>query len=199
MILNPADSSYLSGTITHPDGTFIIENLPKKEVLMEASMIGFKKKYQSITIPEKTKVDIVMDEDFEQLKEVVVLGNKNQIQVEAGKTVVNLGISPLGLQGNALDVLSKLPGVIIRDDGSVYLHGKSGVNVLINDKPTYLSGDNLINMLRSLSSTSVSKIELITHPSSKFDASGNSGIINIQTKQVRQQGVSLSAYLNIRT
>ena len=199
MILNPADSSFLSGTITQTDGTFIIENLPQKEVLLEASMIGFKKKYQSIMLPEKTKVDIVMDEDIEQLKEVVVLGNRNQIQVEAGKTVVNLGISPLGLQGNALDVLSKLPGVIIRDDGSVYLHGKSGVNVLINDKPTYLSGDNLINMLRSLSSTSVSKIELITHPSSKFDASGNSGIINIQTKQVRQQGVSLSAYLNIRT
>ncbi|MFV0396725.1 MAG: carboxypeptidase-like regulatory domain-containing protein, partial [Bacteroidales bacterium] len=139
MVLNPSDSIFISGEVTQDDGCFKIAELNKQEYLIEFSMIGFKKKYQSITLSEKTKVDIVMDENIEQLKEIVVLGNKNQIQVEAGKTVVNLGISPLGLQGNALDVLSKLPGVIIRDDGSVYLHGKSGVNVLINDKPTYLS------------------------------------------------------------
>lgn len=201
LLLNASDSSYITGTVTGPKGDFRIEHMHTGRCLLEISMIGFRKQLIEINASPNETVHlgvITLPEETYSLKDIVVTAGQKQIEMDAGKTVVNLSASILGAQGNVLDALKNLPGVIVRDDGSIYLNGQSGIYVMINNRQTYLSGESLANLLRSLPSTSVDKIELITHPSSRYDAAGNAGIINIHTKKVKLQGVNLSATSNVQ-
>ncbi|WP_459187480.1 TonB-dependent receptor domain-containing protein [Parabacteroides sp. APC149_11_2_Y6] len=200
LVLNPGDSSYVAGTVSDSDGSFCIGKIPVQNYLLEISMLGFGKKYIEIKPGQKLKVDLgilILEQDAYSLKGVVVIAQQKQIEVDAGKMVVNLSASVLGSQGNILDALKNLPGVVVREDGSVYLNGQADAQVLINDKLTYLTDENLINLLRSIPSSSVDNVELVSHPSSKYDAAGNSGIINIQMKKVKLQGMTFTATSNL--
>lgn len=85
----------------------------------------------------------------------------------------------------ALEVLEKSPGVQVDENGGISLRGQSGVVIFMDDKPTYLSGSDLQNYLRSLSSSTLDKIEIMTNPPAKYDAAGNASIINIRTKKTQ--------------
>ncbi|WP_316830441.1 outer membrane beta-barrel protein [Pedobacter aquatilis] len=122
------------------------------------------------------------------LKEVVIDGNRPAIQHIQGKIVLNVDASTTNLGTTVLELLEKSPGVMVDKEGSISLQGKSTVLVMIDEKPTYLTGSDLTNLLSSMSSAQVSQIELITNPSAKYDASGNGGIINIKTKKNTQEG-----------
>lgn len=122
------------------------------------------------------------------LKDVHIGGNKPPIQHIRGKIIVNVAATITNDGTTILELLEKSPGVMIDKEGSISLQGKNNVLVMIDDKPTYLSGVDLTNLLSSMSSFQVSHIELITNPSSKYDASGNGGIINIKTKKNTQEG-----------
>lgn len=197
LLLNPVDSAYVAGIITDQAGNFQIGNIKEGNYLLEASMLGFGKKYIQVHLPvANNKVHIgtiVLKEDLNQIQEVVVTARQKQIELEAGKTVINISTSILGSQGSVLDALKKLPGVMVNEDGTVYLNGQAGVNVLVDDKLTYLSGENLISLLRSMPANSVNKIELLAHPPAKYDAAGNSGMINIRTKKIKTQGLHIAA------
>lgn len=158
-------------------------------------MIGYKKTNRIVVTGIGTAIElgnIVLEEDSYMLSTVTVTGKRPPLKMEPGKTTVNLSSALLSTDGNILDALRKLPGVVVQNDGSILLNGKSGANVLIDDKVTYLSGENLINYLRSIPSNSVENIELISQPSSKYDASSSSGIINIQKKKIKEQGINLA-------
>ena len=86
-----------------------------------------------------------------------------------------------------LDILEKSPGISVDKDGNISLKGKQGVMILMDGRPTYLSGQDLANMLRNLSSNHLDQIEIMTNPPAKFDASGNAGVINIKTKKNKAQ------------
>jgi len=122
------------------------------------------------------------------LKEVTVTGRTNPVERKKGKTIVNVEASVTNTGSTVLEVLEKSPGVTVDRNGGITLNGKTGVLVTIDDKPTYLSGDDLNNLLSSMSSTQVSQIELIANPTAKYDASGNAGIINIKTKKNKNKG-----------
>lgn len=81
-----------------------------------------------------------------------------------------------------MEVLEKAPGVSVDKDGNISLKGKQGVIIMIDGKPTYMSGQDLANYLTSMPSSNLDQLEIMTNPSAKYDASGNSGIINIKTK-----------------
>ena len=196
LLLNSGDSTYITGTISDTDGRFEFLNLKPDRYIFSFSMIGFKK----INLPQQVGRntahelgDIVLEEDYYELSAVTVTGKRAPVKVEPGKMTVNLSSALLSTDGNILDALRKLPGVIVQNDGTIVLNGKSGANVLIDDKVTYLSGENLINYLRSIPTNSVDNIELISQPSSKYDASGSSGIINIQKKRIKEQGIHIAA------
>ncbi len=87
-----------------------------------------------------------------------------------------------------MDVLEKAPGVTLDKDDNISLKGKQGVTVMIDGKPTYLSATQLADYLRSLPASAIDQIELMTNPSAKYDAAGNSGIINIKTKKNKMKG-----------
>ena len=136
--------------------------------------------------------NILLEEDSYILSTVTVTGKRPPVKIEPGKMTINLSSALLSTDGNILDALRRLPGVIVQNDGAIILNGKSGANVLIDDKVTYLSGENLINYLRSIPANSVENIELISQPSSKHDVSSSAGIINIRKKSVKEQGVNLA-------
>jgi hypothetical protein len=187
VLLNSVDSAYIAGAASGLDGAFELICFTPGEYILSFSMIGYKKiaLLKQITYKANVEIgDVVFEEDAYLLSGVTVTGQRSPFKVEPGKTVVNLSSALLSVKGNMLDVLRKLPGVIIQHDGTIILNGKSGANVLIDDKVTYLSGENLINYLRSIPAKSIENIELISQQSSKYDAAGNSGIINIQKKRI---------------
>ena len=136
------------------------------------------------------------DTTTKKLNEVIITGKKQLIERKQGKTVVNVDASVTNAGTTVLEVLEKSPGVMVDKNGNISLQGKTSVLVMIDDKPTYLSGTELSNLLGSMSSTQVNQIELITSPSAKYDASGNAGIINIKTKKNKQDGFNGNLTLN---
>jgi hypothetical protein len=196
LLLNSVDSAYIAGTASDLDGLFELSCFNPDEYILSFSMIGYKKIAILKQIAHEADIaigDVILEENAYLLSGVTVTGQRSPFKIESGKTVVNLSSALLSAEGNILDVLRKLPGVIIQNDGTIILNGKSGANVLIDDKVTYLSGENLINYLRSIPAKSIENIELISQQSSKYDAAGNSGIINIQKKRIVEEGVNISA------
>ena len=196
LLSNGMDSTYITGTTSDLDGRFKMINVKSGNYFLSLSMIGYKKANIPLQIKESMNLelgDITLEEDSYILSTVNIIGKRPPIKAEPGKMTVNLSSALLSTDGNILDALRKLPGVIVQNDGTIILNGKSGANVLMDDKVTYLSGENLINYLRSIPASSIENIELISQPSSKHDASGSSGIINIQKKKIKEQGISLTA------
>lgn len=195
LLLNHADSTFITGTASDLDGRFEILNLKPDNYILSFSMMGFKKVDMVRQVGKNTNNelgDIVLEEDSYMLSAVIVTGKRPPVKIEPGKITINLSSALLSTDGNMLDAMRKLPGVIVQNDGTVLLNGKSGANVLIDDKVTYLSGENLVNYLRSIPANSVDNIELIAQPSSKYDASNSSGIINIRKRKMKEQGLNLS-------
>lgn len=196
LLLSDPDTTYITGTTTDMDGQFKILDIQPNNYILSLSMIGYKKVDLPLQIGENATVqtgDVLLEDDTHMLSEVTVTGKRPPFRVETGKTIVNLSSALLSADVNTLDALRKLPGVIIQNDGTIILNGKSGASVLVDDKVTYLSGENLINYLRSIPANIIENIELISQPSSKYDASGSSGMINIQRKKIKEQGIHIAA------
>lgn len=138
-----------------------------------------------ITVPE-----VALTKASGQLKEVVVAARKPMIEVKADKTILNVEGSINAVGQDALELLRKSPGVIVDKDDNLTLSGKNGVQVYVDGRPTPLSGKDLSDYLRTLQSSSIEAIEIITNPSAKYDAAGNAGIINIRLKKNKSYGTN---------
>jgi hypothetical protein len=141
---------------------------------------------------------VTMQTAANTLKEVVVTSKKAFLEQKIDRTVVNVDALISNAGTTALEVLEKSPGVAIDPAGQISFHGKSGVAIYIDDKPTYLSGSDLENFLRSMPSSTLSQIELMTNPPAKYDAAGTAGIINIKTKKTKVKGFNLGMSFGLR-
>lgn len=128
----------------------------------------------------------------QRLKEVVVTAKLPLVEMSAGKTTYRMDASITQSTGSLYDVLSSLPGVMIDSGGNVLLNGQSGATILMDGKPTYLSGDELMSLLKSTPATNTDKIDLITQPSALYDAAGSTGLIDIRTRKIKLRGMNLS-------
>ena len=124
------------------------------------------------------------------LKEVTVVSRKPVIEVRADKTILNVEGSVNAVGQDALELLRKSPGVLVDKDDNISLSGKNGVQVYIDGRPTPLSGKDLSDYLKTIQSSQIEAIELITNPSAKYDAAGNAGIINIRLKKNKSFGTN---------
>ncbi len=195
LLLSHADSTFITGTMSDLDGRFEILHLKSDNYILSFSMMGFKKINMTHQAGQNTMNElgnIVLEEDAYALSDVTVTGKRPPVKIEPGKMTYNLSSALLSTDGNILDALKKLPGVIIQTDGSIILNGKPGATVMMDDKETYLSGENLMNYLRSIPVKSIENIELISQQSAKYDAAGNAGVIHLQKKKMTEQGVNLS-------
>ncbi len=141
---------------------------------------------------------ITMQTSATNLKEVVITSKKSFLEQKIDRTVVNVDALISNAGTTALDVLEQSPGVAIDQAGQISFHGKSGVAIYIDDKPSYLSGSDLENYLRSMPSSTLSQIELMTNPPAKYDAAGTAGIINIKTKKTKVKGFNLGVSIGLR-
>ena len=185
VLFNTSDSAMVSYAITELDGQFAMTVKQSGEFYLKASYIGYSA-YVSKSFNasrDLTLEDIILAEDTKMLGTVTVIGQKRFVEQHADKMVINPEASITTASENILDVLAKSPGVIVDKDGNISIKGKSGISVLIDNKPTHLSGEQLAAMLRNLQSTSIERIEIIENPPARYDAEGSSGIINLKTKQ----------------
>jgi iron complex outermembrane receptor protein len=136
-----------------------------------------------------------------ELQGVTVTSQKPMVEVKADKTILNVEGTINATGSNALELLRKSPGVLVDKDENLSLSGKNGVQVYIDGRPSPLSGKDLAEYLKTVQSTMIESIELITNPSAKYDAAGNAGIINIKLKKNKAMGTngSVSAGYNIAT
>lgn len=195
LLLNSADSSLIKGTITDSNGDFLFEDIANGKYVVAASMVGYKKTYSEAFELNETKTthsvgEILFLEDAETLDAAMVYGQKPFIEHQLDKTVVNVENSIISAGSTALEVLQRSPGIMIDKDGNITMKGKPGVTIMIDGKPTYLSMQDINNMLKSMPADQLEKIELITNPSAKYDAAGTGGIINIVMKKNTMLGLN---------
>lgn len=131
---------------------------------------------------------VLMPNAMTNLNEVVVTKKKTFVENKIDRTVVNVDAFITAAGGDAMDILEKSPGILVDQNGTITFKGKSGVQVFIDDKPTYLSGSELEAYLKSLPASTLDKIELMTNPPAKYDAAGGAGIINIVSKRSKSKG-----------
>ena len=120
----------------------------------------------------QVKKSLISTDSVHKLKEVVVSSKKPMIEQKIDRTVINVDASPSNAGSNVIEVLEKSPGVSVDKDGNISLKGKQSVLVMIDGRPSYLSPSDLYNYLKSLPSTAIDQIELMTNPPAKYDASG---------------------------
>lgn len=192
-LLKISDSSLVKGAITDEQGEYEFA-VPSGDYLLAASMIGMTKVYsqpidlqmeKAITIP-----NIVLQPNTKELKGVQVTASKPFIEHQIDKTVVNVENSIVSSGNTALEVLEKLPGIMVDNNGNISLKGKNGVTIMIDGKPTYLSQQQVTDMLKAMNASQLSQIEIITNPSAKYDAAGTAGIINIKLKKNSNEGMN---------
>ncbi|WDF55784.1 outer membrane beta-barrel protein [Mucilaginibacter sp. KACC 22063] len=127
-----------------------------------------------------------------KLAEVNISSPPNAVSVKQGKLTYNVEQSATATGSNVLELLRRTPGVNVDQDGNILLKGSAAVNVMLDGRMTYLSGQQLSRLLEGMNSGTVSKIEVITTPSAQFDAAGNAGIINIMSRRTNKAGYALN-------
>ena len=177
------DSTLITGAITDDDGKYEIPDLklPTSNYIIQASYIGYETAFGG--------PDFALREETERLEEVEVKAKKPLVERQMDKLVVNVSASPLAAGSNGNDILRRSPGVRIDKDGNITVNGKS-VEIWIDGKPSYLSGQQLKAMLDGTDGNTIEKIEIISNPSAKYDASGQGGIINIKLKRNMMRGLN---------
>ena len=187
----------ITGTTTDEDGKFYVET-QASNFYIEISFIGYKTMRIDKFNIEKNQLNmgtIRLFEDSQALEEVEVRAEKSTMEFKLDKRVFNVGkdISSTGM--SALEVLNNVPSVTVSIEGEVSLRGKSGVQILIDGKPSILA-DDPSNSLGTITADMIDKIEVITNPSAKYDAEGTAGILNIILKKEEKKGLNGSISMN---
>lgn len=192
------DSTVVKGTLSAAAGSYKIGQVAPGNYVIRATSTGLAKttsKEFTINGTDVVVPVLTMPATTQTLNAVNVNASKPLIEQKIDRTVMNVEGSVLAAGNSALEILERAPGVTVDKDDNISLQGKQGVTVMINDKLTYLSAAQLANLLRSTDGNTIKSIEIITNPSAKYDAAGNSGIINIQLKKNTQSGTNGSLNL----
>ncbi|MBN9298782.1 MAG: TonB-dependent receptor [Filimonas sp.] len=198
--LSTKTGTVVKGTISDSTGTYKFEKLKDGEYLLSATMLGYSSaKSEAITITngstESAKL-LVLNAAAGSLHSVTVTAQKKLYEMQPDKMVMNIENSILATGNTAFDVLKKAPAVTTDKDDNILLKG-AAVAIYIDGKISYLSGAQLSEYLKSLPADAISKIEIITNPSSKYDAAGSAGIINIKLKKNTANGLNGTASISL--
>ena len=196
-LINNNDSSIVKGVMTDVDGNYCFENIKTGSYRLTISALGFSTFYSDkidydsvhpITIPT-----IKLQSNGINLNEVSVAAQKKTVEYKNGNVIVNIEGTALAMGNTAYDLLSRLPGVTV-SDGNISIQGKSGVKILIDGKLQQASGQQLMNILKSMNASQIEKMEVLKKPPVKYDAAGTGGMINIKTNKIKLVGFSGSVF-----
>lgn len=188
------DSSWLQSEITDDNGNFTLKHVIPGKYILAVNATGFKALLQVVDIQEGSGIQNLVMIANTTLQEVILTNKAPQIESVLGKTIVNLEQATTISGSSVLDLLRKSPGVTV-EGSAINLRGVSAL-VLVDDKQTYMTGDQLADYLKSLPAEQVAQLEIITQPSAKYDAEGSGGIINIKTRKLRKKGYNGNLTLN---
>lgn len=184
----------IKAAFTDNEGKFEFNQVKVTSFRISIQGMGYKKKISQIftagTSSEVILPTILIEEQVEALNEVVVTSQKSFVAQKADRIIVdpNALITNAGL--SAFEVLEKAPSVTIGFNNSIAIRGKNGVMVLINNKPTNLTVDDLVSYLKAIPASEIERIEIMNNPPAMYDAAGNAGIINIILKKNSVKGTN---------
>lgn len=182
VVLYNTNGELVTGITTDLDGTFTISAEEGKYELL-VSFIGYTEWKKEIRLEQSIDLEtIVLQKDANVLDELAIQGREKLFERKVDRLVFNVENSISASGGDVIDLLKSTPGVQVQSDG-IGLIGKSGVKVYIDDREMHLSGDNLMSYLQSISADDIESIEVITTPPARYEAEGNSGVINIRYKK----------------
>ncbi len=187
------ENRVVCGTISDDNGQFKLNNLDNGDYRVKITFIGFKDTTINVLIDNSSLTHdlgtISLAADAVNLSSAVVTAKVPVIEQKLDKIVMNVSEAVSTQGSNALDILKKAPGVSVDPSGNILLNGSS-VQIWIDGRASNLSGPELEALLSGTDGSTIDKIEIISHPSSRYDASGAGGIINIRTKRNFAKGIS---------
>jgi iron complex outermembrane recepter protein len=195
-LLGGKDSALLKTALTDKNGNADFENISLKSYIIRVSSFGMNTSYtNAFTLNEsQTSINLpsisLTSKPPSQLQNVIVSAKKPFIQKLSDRIVVNVESSIVNAGSSAMEILERSPGVTIDQNDAISLRGRSGVIIMIDGKPSPMTGQDLANYLRGLPSSAIERIDIITNPSAKYDAAGNSGIIDIHMKKDQRLGTN---------
>ena len=194
-LLRAKDSSLVKVAISNKSGLIEFENIRFGSYVMKTTYVNHERSYSpqinlSADNNTITIADVSLRAAAKELQNVQVTGRKPFIQQLTDRIVVNVENSVVNAGSSAFDVLERSPGVLIDANDNISMRGRAGVIIMVDGKPSPMSGSDLVNYLRSLPSNAIERIELITNPSARYDASGNAGIIDIRMKKDQRFGTN---------
>lgn len=181
----------LKAVVTDENGEYQFSDIQAGSYYVEAKMVGYTPNKSNVFDISKSdyKVPaILLNTDTRKLQEVAVEGKRPMVESKPGKLVLNVENSPLAAGNNALDIVQRAPGVSLDNNNNLQLMGQSGVSVTIDGRQTYMSGEQLVNFLKSTDGNQIKSVEVITTRAAKDDAEGAVGTINIVLKKNRMEG-----------
>ena len=189
--------SLIKGTTTDFDGAFGMRSRPM-EAYLEISFMGYESKRVDLSFDGNRNLalgDITMNSASLELDGVVIQAERSSTEFKLDKRVFNVGKDLSNTGASAMEVLNNVPSVNVNIEGQVSLRGNSGVQILINGKPSVLASQEG-NALGTITADMIERIEVITNPSAKYEAEGTAGILNIVLKKEEKKGVNGSVSLN---
>lgn len=187
------DSAVVKIAVADNEGKYTFNNITNGNYFVTITAVNHTAKKSAafevnnniVQVPE-----IVLAKAVKQLEGVTVTAKKPMIEVKADKTILNVENTINSVGNDALELLRKAPGVTLDKDDNIALSGKNGVQIYIDGRPSPLAGKELADFLKTLQSSQIEAIEIITNPSAKYDAAGNAGIINIKLKKNKAYGTN---------
>ncbi|MGB7786694.1 MAG: outer membrane beta-barrel family protein [Salinimicrobium sp.] len=190
----------IEGTVSAVDGSFTLEKLPEGQFIFQIQFMGYKTFSQEVAVSKnRSSFDlgmIFLEAEVAQLDDVEIVAERSTIEQRIDRKIINVGKDLTTMGATAADIMNNIPSVSVDQDGNIALRGNSNVRVLLDGKPTNMDAATL---LKTIPSTSIKKVELITNPSAKYNPEGMSGIINIVLHKNANLGFNgdLSAGVNI--
>ena len=202
-LLNATDSTLINATYADEQGQFKFNAINCNDTyILKLSNVGYTTRYlppfksTSCTTNDYGSIQLFLDARLD-LEEVKVRGQLDVLKAGIDKKVYNVGEDISVKGGTANDVLNRLPSVEVDEDGGVTLRGDGSVIILINGRPSSLSGGNGKTLLDALPAGSIERVEIVANPSARYDPDGTSGIINIVLKKNKLKGFNGSVSSNI--
>ncbi|PSL48129.1 carboxypeptidase family protein [Chitinophaga niastensis] len=192
-LLKAKDSSLVKGAIADISGKYEFEQVKQGKYLVAAVSVGMTKVYSNAFEVGTTTVRVPavsLETASKSLKGIDVTARKPFIEQKADKMIVNVESSITAAGGTAMEALEKSPTITVDKDGNISMKGKSGVVIMIDGKQTNMSSQDVAELLKSMPASNLDQIELIANPSAKYDAAGNSGIINLKLKKNTSYGTN---------
>lgn len=191
-------TTLIAGEATDDDGNFLIDGVSLDDYVLEVSFMGFKEKRINISLtedkPNKKYKKIVLVEDADLLQEITVSATQSAMKVDIDKKTYMVNSNAIADGTSASEILKEIPSVEVDVEGKVSMRNSENVEIYINGKPAGLTDENRGDILEQMPAGSVQQVEIITNPSSKFDAEGSAGIINIIMKKDEAKDTSATYF-----